>query len=97
MFDNLQWLVEAVYGGISPPVGHGVAVDVQGHQVRFGIHLPLVLGDGLDVVDLDVAVRVVLAVGLVEVELAHRTGGSVYLYRDPAVLLAQRSSSLSDA
>jgi hypothetical protein len=40
------------------------------------------------VVDLDVAVRVVLAVGLVEVEGAYRAGGPVYRYRSLAVFRA---------
>ena len=69
-------------------MGHGVTVGAQGHQVSLGIHLSFVLREGLDVVDLDVAVRVGFAVGLIEVELADRTGGSVYLYREPAVLRA---------
>src|SRR5215207_6704486 len=42
----------------------------------------------LDVVDLDVAVRVVLAVGLVEVEDAYRAGGPVCRYRSLAVFQA---------
>jgi hypothetical protein len=38
------------------------------------------------VVDLDIAISVLFAVGLIEVELADRTDGSVNLYREPAVL-----------
>jgi hypothetical protein len=47
-----------------------VAIGTQGYQVRLGIYLSLVLRERLDVVDLDVAVRVVLAIGLVEIEAA---------------------------
>jgi hypothetical protein len=63
--------------GSSPLMGHGVTVGAQRHQIRLRIHLPLVLRERLDVVDLDIAISVVLAVGLVEVKLAHGTGGSV--------------------
>ena len=77
-------------------VGHGVAVGAQGHQVRLGIHLALVLGEGLDVVDLDVTVRVVIAVGLVEIEGAHSAGGPLSLDRLPAVLLASLVRDVQD-
>jgi hypothetical protein len=70
-------------------VGHSVAVGAQRHQVRLGIHLSLVLREGLDVVDLDVTVCVILAISLIEVERAYCAGGSVFFFaraRFPAFL-----------
>ena len=69
-------------------MSHSVVVGAQGHQVSFGIHLSFVSREGLDVVELDIAISVLFAVGLIEVELADRTDGSVNLYREPAVLRA---------
>jgi nitrite reductase/ring-hydroxylating ferredoxin subunit len=69
-------------------MGYGVAVGAKRDEVRLGIHLSLVLGARLDVVDLDIAVRVVLAVALVEVKLSHLADRSVDLYRPLAVLRA---------
>jgi hypothetical protein len=53
-------------------MGYGVAVGAQGYQIRPSIYLALVLGERLDVVDLGVAVRVVLAVGLGVLYTSHK-------------------------
>ena len=67
-------------------MGHGVAVGTQWHQVRLGVYLSLVLGEWLDVVDLEVAGRVVLTVGLVEVEAADCACSTVYFYCQSSIL-----------
>ena len=73
-----------------------MAVGAQGYQVGLGIHLSLVLKEGLDVVDLDVTLRVILAISLVEVEGAYRAGDSVILDRLPTVLLASLVGDVLD-
>src|SRR5215212_4595133 len=56
----------------------------------------LVLREGLDVVDLDVAARVLDTVDLVEVELAHLADRSVDLYGPCAVLPASLVGDVLD-
>jgi hypothetical protein len=60
---------------------HPVAVRAEGNQIRGGVHFSLMLREGSDVMDLDVAVCIVSSVGLIEVEAADLTHRAVYLYR----------------
>src|SRR5215217_795943 len=87
LFDQSSQFLDRRHGG-PPPMCHPVAVRAQRNKVFGRVHLSLVLREWSDVMYLDVAIRVVSSVNLVEVEAADLTHRAVNLYRHLSVLPA---------